>query len=177
MFEEFIREEFHIINKEFYDLVDLHKSKMLTDDLKIEKGIRFSFAKSEIMLMILELMITLHEMLLKPEFIKMLNARLIKEKSGNDKKVHDQLCRLLRNLGCMHKLYPKTKPIAPFIREIRKLLQVPFNSIEVEYLEGKTEPEMNVNNNEMDDLVDISSGKYIYDHSKTFFRNLHDMIR
>ena len=120
---------------------------MLTDKLKIEKGIRFSFAKSEIMLMILELMITLHEMLLKPLFIQMLSARLLKEKSGNDKKIHDQLCRLLRNLGCMNKLYPKTKPIAPFIREIKKLLQVPFSMIDVEYLEKRAEPEMHVGSN------------------------------
>lgn len=35
MLQEFIREEFSIINKQFYDLIELHKSKMLTDQLRI----------------------------------------------------------------------------------------------------------------------------------------------
>lgn len=53
MFEEFIRKEFSIINRELYDLVELHRSRMLTEDLKVKNGIRFCFAESEIILLIL----------------------------------------------------------------------------------------------------------------------------
>lgn len=68
MFEEFIRKEFAIINKELYDLVELHRRRMLTEDLKVKNGIRFCFAESEIILLILEILITLHEMFLKRRF-------------------------------------------------------------------------------------------------------------
>ena len=65
LFEEFIRYEFDNINHELKNLIDLHRHKMLTNDLKIKNGIRFTFAQSEIMLMIIEIFISLHEMLLK----------------------------------------------------------------------------------------------------------------
>jgi hypothetical protein len=60
MFEEFIRNEFDNINKELKDLIELHRSKMLTEDLKIKNGIRFVYALSEIMLMIIEILVSLH---------------------------------------------------------------------------------------------------------------------
>jgi hypothetical protein len=46
MFEEFIRKEFDIINKELSDLTTLHRSKMLTEELKIKNGVRFTYALS-----------------------------------------------------------------------------------------------------------------------------------
>ena len=79
-------------------------------------------------------------MFLKPHFIEMLKSRLNKEKSGQDKKVHDQLIRLLKNLGCMNILYPKTKPIAPFIREIKNLMMEALSVINIKYLEKRSEP-------------------------------------
>jgi hypothetical protein len=72
LFEEFIRKEFSIINRELFDLIELHRSKMLTEDLKVKNGIRFVYAQSEIILLIIEILITLHEMFLKPLFIKLL---------------------------------------------------------------------------------------------------------
>ena len=44
LFEEFIRKEFDIINAELNDLVELHKNKMLTDEIVVKNGIRFTFA-------------------------------------------------------------------------------------------------------------------------------------
>ena len=79
-------------------------------------------------------MITLHEMFLKPDFKEKLKQRLNKEKLGNDKKVHDQLVRLLKNLGCMSMLFPKTKVISPFTREIKKLLIESMQDVSVKYL-------------------------------------------
>ena len=66
LFEKFIRSEFDIINKELGDLVSLYKSRLLTDELKIKNGIRFTYAQSEIFLFIIEILITLHEIFLKP---------------------------------------------------------------------------------------------------------------
>ena len=60
LFEEFVRSELSIINKELSELIDLHKKKMLTDDLKVKNGIRFIYAQSEILLYIIEIMISLH---------------------------------------------------------------------------------------------------------------------
>lgn len=72
MFEEFIRNEFDIVNNELKDLIELHREKKITEDLKIKNGIRFVYALSEILLMIIEVLVTLHEIFLKPEFIKLL---------------------------------------------------------------------------------------------------------
>lgn len=46
MFERFVAEEFKIINGELVELIELHRSKMLTEDLKVKNGIRFSYAQS-----------------------------------------------------------------------------------------------------------------------------------
>lgn len=46
MFEKFITFEFKIINSELMQLIDLHRSKMLTEDLKVKNGIRFCYAQS-----------------------------------------------------------------------------------------------------------------------------------
>lgn len=41
----------------------------------------------------------------------------------DDKKIiHNSMILLLKNLGCVLLLYPKTKPISPFINEIRRLM-------------------------------------------------------
>lgn len=45
---------------------------MLTEDLKVKNGVRFVYALSEIVLMIIEILVTLHEMFLKAEFLKLL---------------------------------------------------------------------------------------------------------
>lgn len=79
LFEEFIRKEFKIINEELSDLVDLHRNKLITDETPIPNGIRFKYALSEVLELILEILITLHEMLLKPEFIKILDREIGKE--------------------------------------------------------------------------------------------------
>ena len=60
MFEEFIRNEFDIVNNELKDLIELHREKKITEDLKIKNGIRFVYALSEILLMIIEVLVTLH---------------------------------------------------------------------------------------------------------------------
>jgi hypothetical protein len=79
MFEIFVSSEFKIINGELVELIELHRSKMLTEDLKVKNGIRFNYAQSEIILLILEILITLHEVLLKPRFIAILLRELRKE--------------------------------------------------------------------------------------------------
>jgi len=47
----------------------------------------------------------------------------------------------LKNLGCILLLYPKTKPIAPFIREIKRLITPVLETFHVRYLEKQSEPE------------------------------------
>jgi hypothetical protein len=55
--------------------------------------------------------------------------------------IHIALVRLLKNLGCILLLYPKTKPIAPFIREIKRLITPVLETFHVRYLEKQSEPE------------------------------------
>lgn len=84
VFEEFIRNEFTIINGELNDLIELHRSKMLTEDLKVKNGIRFCYAQSEIILLIIEILITLHEMFLKPRFNNLVERELAKEEKVDE---------------------------------------------------------------------------------------------
>lgn len=72
LFEKFISKEFNILNAHLSDLIELHKKKLLSEDLKIKNGIRFSFAQSQIFLFIIETLITIHEMFLKKGFIVVL---------------------------------------------------------------------------------------------------------
>lgn len=51
---------------------------MLTEALKVKNGIRFCYAESEIILLILEILITLHEMFLKKKFRELLLRELSK---------------------------------------------------------------------------------------------------
>jgi hypothetical protein len=46
LFEEFIRKEFDILNQELHDLIDIHKNKMIDDEMTIKNGIRFYYAES-----------------------------------------------------------------------------------------------------------------------------------
>ena len=91
---------------------------MLTEDLKIKNGIRFCYAESEIIMHILEILISFHEMFLKKKFRELLLKEIKKEKEDNDEK-KTQLIKLLRYLGCIHKLYEHTKVITSFIKEIK----------------------------------------------------------
>ncbi len=84
LFEEFIRQEFRIINNELSDIIELHRAKLISDEKPIPNGIRFKFAMSEIHLEIIEIFITLHEMLLKPDFLKILLKELKKEEPKPD---------------------------------------------------------------------------------------------
>lgn len=61
-------------------------------------------------------------MLLKPEFIKILKKELIKEEKYNDTNriLHEKIIKIFKFLGCMFKLYPNTKTISAYIREIKK---------------------------------------------------------
>ena len=56
-------------------------------------------------------------MLLKPEFLKVLRKEIEKEekKTENQREIHEQLIRLLHNLGCMRLLYPTKNIISSFI--------------------------------------------------------------
>lgn len=51
--------------------------------MAIPNGIRFKFAQSEVFEMILEIFITIEEMLLKPEFFKVLKREIEKEYKKN----------------------------------------------------------------------------------------------
>ena len=63
--------------------------------------------------MIIEIFITIQEMLLKPEFLKILKREIEKEerKPENQREIHDQFVKLLYNIGCLNKLYKKKKNI------------------------------------------------------------------
>lgn len=86
----------------------------------IPNGIRFKFAQSEIFEMILEIFITIEEMLLKPEFFKVLKREIEKEykKNENQREIHDQFNKLLKHIGCLNILYPTKSIISAFIREL-----------------------------------------------------------
>jgi hypothetical protein len=68
--------------------------------------------------MILEIFITIEEMLLKPEFIKVLKREISKEekKSENQREIHDQFIKLLHHIGCLNILYPTKSIISAFIK-------------------------------------------------------------
>jgi hypothetical protein len=78
-------------------------------------------------------------MLLKPEFIKILEREISKEekKPENQREIHDQFVKLITNLGCLYKLYPKTKLISFFIAEVKKHISDVMMKFEVNYLNGK----------------------------------------
>lgn len=126
LFEKFISKEFTILNNQLTELIELHKKKLLSEDLKIKNGIRFSFAQSQIFLFIIESLITIHEMFLKKEFIVILRRELVKDERLKEAKppqpLHESCIRLYKNLGCIYKIYEKVKPIDPFIKEIQRLL-------------------------------------------------------
>jgi hypothetical protein len=70
--------------------------------------------------MILEIFITIEEMLLKPEFMKILNREIEKEfkKNENQREIHDQFSKLIHHIGCLNILYPTKSIISAFIKEI-----------------------------------------------------------
>lgn len=70
--------------------------------------------------MILEIFITIEEMLLKPEFFKVLKREIEKEykKNENQREIHDQFNKLLKHIGCLNILYPTKSIISAFIREL-----------------------------------------------------------
>jgi inositol 1,4,5-triphosphate receptor type 1/inositol 1,4,5-triphosphate receptor type 3 len=156
---------------------------MLTEDLKVKNGIRFVFAQSEIILLIIEILISLHEIFLKPLFLKLLKRELNKEEKMEDhaKKLHPSLIKLLKNLGCIEKLYHNTKTIVSFVREIKKLMEGILLSFHVRYLEKMSEPESDQSHKEEDKEkekeTEVVKKTYAFDHSRTFFRNLVEMIK
>ena len=108
--------------------------------MKIKNGIRFVYAQSEIILMIIEILITLHQMLSKKEFMKMLKITLKDQEKVPDaeKFFHLKLVDLLKNLGRIQLLYPKTKPIEPFIKQIAAKLKPLFAMMPLRFLEQKS---------------------------------------
>ena len=146
----------------------------------IPNGIRFKFAISEIMEMILEIFITVEEMLLKAEFLKILKREVQKEehKVENQREIHDQLVKLMQHIGCLNKLYPK-KIINSFIKEIKKHIVKVLLWLDIKYLEKQARNDIEAAVPEdQDDLgMEPEKKNYIYDHSKSFFKNLSSMIR
>lgn len=135
LFEKFISKEFDILNNELGDLIELHKKKLLTEDLKIKNGIRFSYAQSQIFLFIIECLITLHEMFLKPAFIVIFRRELAKDDKKKDiKPMHENLIRLFKNLGCIKRIYENVKVIDPFLKEVAGLLAGELSRMNVRYL-------------------------------------------
>lgn len=53
-------------------MILLYRNKNINDEITIPNGIRFKYAMSEVIETILEIFITIEEMLLKPEFLKIL---------------------------------------------------------------------------------------------------------
>lgn len=76
-------------------------------------------------------------MFLKQEFLNILWKELRKDKEDDLK---NKIIYLFRNIGCIYRLYPETKIIAPFIREIRRLLEQEISKFALRYLEHKSEP-------------------------------------
>jgi hypothetical protein len=109
----------------------------VNDEVPIPNGIRFKFAMSEVIEMILEIFITIEEMLLKPEFLKILKREIEKEehKTENQREIHDQLVKLLHHIGCLNKLYPNKNIINSFIREIRRHIDKVIKWLDIKYLE------------------------------------------
>ena len=120
--------------------MELHKSKLLTTDVKISNSIRFKYGISEIMVFIIEILITLHEILLKCEFMKVLKRELSKEEKYADSNriLHEKIVKLYKNLGCLNKLYPVTKIIGPFLKEVSSLVRKVLMGFQVKYLEKKS---------------------------------------
>lgn len=115
----------------------------------------------------------------KAEFVRFLKEALAKdEKKDDQKELQAELIRLLKNLGCVNLLYPHAKAIHSFIKEIKSQLTPIFETFNVRYLEKKAEPGAKEAgpeeaNREESALVSVHN----YDHSRSFFRNLAEMIR
>lgn len=169
------------MNTELEDLISLYRNKSINDEVPIPNGIRFKFAISEIIQNILEIFITIEEMLLKPEFLKILKREIEKEekKPENQREIHDQFVKLLYNIGCLNKLYPKKNIISSFIKEIKTHITKVMMWFDIKFLEKQTQVDVETPIAEQqDDLgVDQEKKNYIYDHSKSFFKNLSCMIR
>lgn len=75
--------------------------------------------------------------------MKVLRRELNKEEKYGDssRPLHEKLIKLYKNIGCMKKLYPETKTISPFIREVTNLLTGVLIKLQSKYLEKKSEPE------------------------------------
>lgn len=120
-------------------------------------------------------------MLLKPEFLKILRRQIEKEekKPENQREIHDQFVKLLYNIGCLNKLYPKKNIINSFIKEIKEHITRVMMWFDIRFLEKQTQLENEAPiAEEQDDLgVDQEKKNYVYDHSKSFFKNLSCMIR
>lgn len=91
----------------------------------------------------LEIFISIQEMFLKPEFIKILKKELAKEEKYNDMNriLHEKIIRLFKYIGCLNKLYPSTKNISPFIKELKRILVITINNMQQKYLAKKSEPD------------------------------------
>ena len=87
--------------------------------------------------------------------------------------------KLLYNIGCLDKLYPKKNIVNSFIKEIKTHIVKVMMWFDIKFLEKQTQLDTEAPIlEEQDDLgVDQEKKNYVYDHSKSFFKNLSSMIR
>ena len=73
----------------------------------------------------------------------------------------------------------KKNIISSFIKEIRKHINKVMMQFDIKFLEKQTQMDTDMPiAEEQDDLgVDQEKKNYVYDHSKSFFKNLSSMIR
>ena len=94
--------------------------------------------------------------------------------------LHDKIIKLFKFIGALTLLYPETKTISKFLAELKRLLENIIKDVmEPKYLSHKSSPitDDHVDKMEPGEELETEKKSYVYDHSKTFFRNLSIKLR
>lgn len=178
LFEEFIRNEFFIISQELSELVEIFTKTH--EDREIENPIRFFYAGSHTYLALLEILTTLYNVLEKPVFHILFKRELDKKQRKGDTELHKQIVKIANNLGfIVNNRYTqnmKNKMTGSYIKVILDLLRRAMMEFDLGFLEETCNNQV-LEEEAPEDLGEAETNKkHIYDYSKSFFRNLYEMI-
>jgi hypothetical protein len=178
LYEEFIRNEFFIISQELVELVEIFTKQH--EDREINNPIRFTYAGSHTYLALLEILTTLYNVLVKPVFFRTLTKELEKRDLKQDTELHNLIVKIANHLGFIgnnrYTQNMKSKATGSYIREILERLKAFMLKFGLGFLEDTCNNQV-LEEEAPEDLGENEGNKkYVYDYSKSFFKNLHSMI-
>lgn len=178
LFEEFIRNEFFIISQELVELVGIFTKQH--EDRVIDNPIRFTYAGSHTYLALLEILTTLYNVLEKPVLFHTLSNELKKRELKQDTELHSLIVKIANHLGFIgnnrYTQNMKSKATGSYIRQILEQLRRFMMKFGLGFLEDTCNNQV-LEEEAPEDLGENESNKkYVYDYSKSFFKNLHSMI-